>query len=137
MYALTKEILKIEDYQSLIEEESFGALVSFLGTVRNLHEGKKVKKIFYECYEKMALKMFEKIENEAKEKFPEVKTVMVHRIGMVELLEASILVLTGSAHRKDAYEANIFIMDRVKELLPIWKKEFHPDGKTSWVNIGS
>jgi len=85
----------------------------------------------------MALKMLAKIESEITQKFSGVRSALVHRIGMVELGEASVLVLCGSAHRKDAYQANIYAMDRIKEILPVWKKEFHPDGESSWVGIGS
>ena len=81
--------------------------------------------------------MLARIEEEIEAKFPGVKSALVHRVGMVELSEASVLVLSGSAHRKDAYAANIYAMDRIKEILPVWKKEFHPDGESSWVGIGS
>ncbi|PCJ17091.1 MAG: molybdenum cofactor biosynthesis protein MoaE [Candidatus Cloacimonadota bacterium] len=137
MFEITQNILKIEDYINYVEDDSHGAIVSFLGVVRNIHEGKSVHKIFYECYDKMALKQMKKIEILTLEKYPMVKMVLVHRVGMVELREASIIVLTSSKHRKDSYEANMFIMDEVKKLLPIWKKEHHPDGNTSWVGIGS
>ena len=137
MYAITKDLIKIEDYQSHVEDHGHGAIVHFLGVVRNIHEGNSVDRIYYECYEKMALKMMERIEQETLERFPMIKMVLVHRIGMVELGEASVLVCTASKHRKDSYESNMFIMEKVKELLPVWKKEYHPDGETSWVGIGS
>ncbi len=137
MVELTKEAIRIENYLSQVEDVGHGALCIFLGVVRNIHEGRSVEKIFYDCYEKMALKMMRKIEKETHEKFRGVEVVLVHRIGLVELQEASILVATGSKHRKTAYAANTFIMDRVKEILPVWKKELHPDGETSWVGIGS
>ncbi|MCJ8343947.1 molybdenum cofactor biosynthesis protein MoaE [bacterium] len=137
MFEITKNTLKIEDYLSHVQDEAHGAIVSFLGVVRNIHEGKSVHKIFYECYEKMALKQMQKIQDATIQKFPMIKMVLVHRIGMVELQEASIVVLTSSKHRKHSFEANMYIMDEVKKLLPIWKKEHHPDGETSWVGIGS
>ncbi|MCO4783763.1 MAG: molybdenum cofactor biosynthesis protein MoaE [Candidatus Cloacimonetes bacterium] len=137
MFEITTNVLKIEDYLSHVQDDSHGAIVSFLGVVRNIHEGKSVHKIFYECYEKMALKQMKKIQDLTLEKFPMIKMVLVHRVGMVELQEASIVVLTSSKHRKHSFEANMYIMDEVKKLLPIWKKEHHPDGETSWVGIGS
>ncbi len=137
MVELVHEIINPENYKEHIVDHSHGAVVSFLGVVRNIHEGRSVKRIFYECYERMTLKMMKQIEQECLENYPMVKMVLVHRIGMVELGEASVFVCTSSKHRKDSYQSNMFLMNRVKELLPIWKKEFHPDGKTSWVGIGS
>lgn len=137
MFEITSNVVKIEDYLSHVQDDSHGAIVSFLGVVRNIHEGNSVHKIFYECYEKMALKQMQKIQDLTMEKFPMIKMVLVHRIGMVELQEASIVVLTSSKHRRHSFEANMYIMDEVKKLLPIWKKEHHPDGETSWVGIGS
>lgn len=137
MVELVNQLIDVSKYQSMVEDHSHGAIVCFLGVVRNIHEGNAVERIFYECYEKMTLKMMQQIETECTKKFPMVQMVLVHRVGMVELGEASVLVCTSSKHRKDSYEANIFIMERVKELLPIWKREYHPDGKTSWVGIGS
>lgn len=127
----------MEDYRHHIQDPGCGAIVSFLGVVRNLHKGREVQRIFYECYESMTLKMMERIENEVLRKWPDMHLVLVHRIGMVELMEASILVITASPHRKEAYLANAYVMDRVKEILPVWKREYHPDNQTSWVGIGS
>lgn len=137
MLAIIKEPIDINAFLSHVESPSHGAICSFLGVVRDHHNGHSVQRIEYHCYEAMAIKMLARIESEIHEKFPDVKVVLVHRIGMVELQEASVLVLCGSAHRKDAYAANIYAMDRIKQILPIWKKEFHPDGESSWVGIGS
>ena len=134
---LVHQVINPDKYQEFYVDHSHGAVVKFLGVVRNVHEGRDVKRIFYECYERMTLRMMQQIEQECLENYPMVKMVLVHRIGMVELGEASVLVCTSSKHRKDSYESSMFIMNRVKELLPIWKKEFHPDGETSWVGIGS
>lgn len=137
MFEITKEVIDPAQYLKHVQDPGNGAIVQFLGVVRNVHEGNAVERIFYECYEKMTLRQMEIIEQEALEKYPMVKLCFVHRVGMVELQEASVLVLTSSKHRKDSYEASMFVMQRIKDLLPIWKKEFHPDGKHSWVNIGS
>jgi|SaaInl4_135m_RNA_FD_contig_51_289498_length_1914_multi_2_in_0_out_0_2 molybdopterin synthase catalytic subunit len=137
MHLIVYEPIILSDYLQHVEEASHGAICSFLGVVRNHHEGNCVQRIEYHCYEEMALKMLARIEEEIEAKFPGVKSALVHRVGMVELSEASVLVLSGSAHRKDAYAANIYAMDRIKEILPVWKKEFHPDGESSWVGIGS
>jgi molybdopterin synthase catalytic subunit len=137
MIELTKESIEIGSYLSQVQDDGHGALCIFLGVVRNIHEGRSVERIYYDCYEKMALNMLRKIEDQTRSKFERVEMVIVHRIGLVELGEASILVATGSKHRKTAYAANSYIMDRVKEVLPVWKKEVHPDGATSWVGIGS
>lgn len=137
MVLITRELLTPESYLKDMQNPSNGAMLVFLGVVRNMHQGRAVLKIEYECYESMALKMMQRIEQEVKSSWPHVQMTLVHRIGMVELSEASVLVITTSPHRKDCYAANAYIMDRVKEILPVWKREYHPDNQTSWVGIGS
>ncbi len=137
MVGLSREVLNLTDGLDDFVGEHCGALVSFFGVVRNRHNGKSVDCIDYECHESMCLKMMHKIEDEVGRKWPDVSLVLIHRIGMVKLGEASILVHCASPHRKDSYEASQYVMNRVKEILPIWKREFHPDGKTSWVGLGS
>ena len=137
MVEITQNILQAEDYWHHIYDPACGVVVTFLGVVRNLHNGRTVQRIFYECYESMTLKMMQRIEAEVQKSWPDMHLILVHRIGMVELTEASILVITASPHRKEAYAANAYVMDRVKQILPVWKREYHPDNQTSWVGIGS
>lgn len=113
-------------------DDRAGAVVLFSGNVRNHSFGRQVKYLDYEAYESMASKLIDEIVNEAIEKFDLYKAVCVHRVGPVKLGDAAIIIATASAHRKEAYEANKYIIDRVKHESPIWKKEFFEDGTSEW-----
>ncbi len=109
-----------------------GGQVSFVGRVRDINIGKQVSHLFYEAYEAMANKMIRQIINEAKAKFDLTTASCIHRLGQVEIHEIAIIVNTASVHRKEAFEANQYIVDRVKHEGPIWKREFYTDGSHSW-----
>ncbi len=115
---------------------SDGAVVSFIGKVRNKSRDKKVTHLEYEVYETMAIKELDQIAREACSLWPLHSCMIVHRFGRVEIGEASILTAVSSPHRGDAYEASRFIIDMVKKRVPIWKKEFYDDGDV-WITEGS
>lgn len=100
-----------------------GALVWFEGIVRGGAEGNPVAAIEYECYTGMAESEFEKIFREAKEKWPAPEIFVFHRIGRVLVGEASLVVAVFSPHRREAFEASQYVIDQMKERVPIWKKE--------------
>ena len=109
-----------------------GAIVLFSGEVRNHSHKRPVSHLFYECYKPMAEKMITKIVAEAKVKFNLHEALCVHRVGKVQIEETAVVVITASSHRNEAYEANRYIIDRVKHEAPIWKKEFFEDGTHEW-----
>ncbi|HYQ55729.1 MAG TPA: molybdenum cofactor biosynthesis protein MoaE [Draconibacterium sp.] len=109
-----------------------GAVVLFSGEVRDNNKGKTVTHLEYEAYEPMAEKMIAKIIQAATEKWPLNKAVCVHRTGKVDVCGCAVVVITSSAHREAAYEANRYIIDRVKYEAPIWKHEFFADGTSEW-----
>ena len=109
-----------------------GAVVLFSGEVRDNNKGKAVTHLEYEAYEPMAEKMIEAILAEATKKWKLNKVVCVHRVGPVDISGCAVVVITGSAHRAAAYEANSYIIDRVKNEVPIWKHEFYTDGTSEW-----
>ena len=117
---------------ALITHPGAGAVVTFAGVVRDEHHGREVIAIDYHAYEPMALAQLERIEAEARERWPEIRIAIVHRIGHLELEEASVFIAVSSPHRPDAYEASRHAIDRIKEIVPIWKKEFYPDGY-AWI----
>lgn len=114
-----------------VRHPAAGAVNLFIGTTRNHHEGETVLDLYYDCYVEMAVKELKKIATEVLEKFDLEKAWIVHRIGQVPIQEASIVVAVSAAHRKQVFEATAEIMNRIKEDVPIWKKESFED-KTFW-----
>jgi molybdopterin synthase catalytic subunit len=109
-----------------------GAVVTFLGLVRNHHAGRRVRYLEYEAYEPLALKAFEQIASEVERRWAGVRLALHHRTGRLEIGEASIAIVTMSPHRADAYAANRYTIERVKQIAPIWKREFF-DGGDVWI----
>lgn len=111
---------------------SDGAYVLFEGVVRNHHEGKAVESIFYDCYRPMAEKEMDKIVAETRARYPDTALAVVHRLGHLVVGDSSIAIVASSPHRAEAFEACRMMIDRIKETVPIWKKERGPDGE-EWV----
>ncbi len=110
-----------------------GAVVLFLGTTRDHHEGREVVRLEYEAYRPMALAALERTEREAVERHAVASCRIVHRLGVVPPAEASIAVVVAAAHRAAAFDATRWAMDRVKDTVPIWKKEHYAGGDAGWV----
>ena len=109
-----------------------GAVVTFLGLVRNHNLGRSVRYLEYEAYEPLALKAFGRIAEEIAERWPSARMALHHRIGRLEVGEASIAIVVRSPHRGDAYAACRYAIERVKQIAPIWKREFF-DGGDVWI----
>jgi len=109
-----------------------GAVVTFLGLVRNHNVGRRVRYLEYEAYEPLALKAFERIAAEIRERWPAARLALHHRIGRLDVGEASIAIVVRSPHRGDAYAACRYAIERVKQIAPIWKREFF-DGGDVWI----
>ena len=114
------------------EDPAAGAVVSFNGTVRNNNLGKTVDYLFYEAAESMAYKMIAQVLAEAHEKWDILQAFACHRIGKVAIGESAVFVITASKHRKEAYEANRYIIEKIKHELPLWKCEYFADGSHQW-----
>ncbi len=121
----------IKEYQAS-KNASSGAIVMFSGDVRDLNKGKTVKHIDYEAYVPLAEKTIARILSDAKEKWDLQCSSAIHRVGKVDIMETAVVVLTASVHRKEAYDANRYIIDRVKHEAPIWKHEFFADGSDEY-----
>ena len=133
-FLITKQILQPPTIKKLVATASSGAIVIFEGVVRDLHEGRRVLRLEYEAYDTMALKQLELVGDEILSQFVnrEVHKIAIHhRIGMLEIGDISLLVAISAAHRADAFEAANLAVDRVKETVPIWKKEYGLNG-TMW-----
>ncbi len=109
-----------------------GAVVTFLGLVRNHNLGRCVRYLEYEAYEPLALKSFARIAREIQQRWPSARLALHHRVGRLEIGEASVAIATRSPHRGDAYAANRYAIERIKQIAPIWKHEFF-DGGEVWI----
>lgn len=110
-----------------------GALVLFEGRARDHHEGRPVKELAYEAYVPMAEKELGLLREKAIERFGLTRCAIHHRIGVVPLTEAAVVVATSSAHRAESFQAAAWIMDEIKTKVPIWKRETYLDGSEAWV----
>ncbi len=113
-----------------------GAVVLFLGTTREFTKGRQTSSLDYECYGEMAEKKLAELEAEARGRWPIVECCIVHRLGHLELGEASIAIAVSSPHRQAAFEAGKWLIDTIKEDVPIWKQENWADGASEWVHPG-
>ena len=109
-----------------------GAVATFAGLVRNHNQGRRVRFLEYEAYEPLAVRALERIVVEAKDTWPSTRIGLHHRIGRLEIGEASIIIVAASAHRADAFAACRYAIERVKQIVPIWKHE-HFDGGEVWL----
>jgi molybdopterin synthase catalytic subunit len=136
MISITREPI---DYTALTEQARSplaGAVILFLGTVRELTGDRRTVALDYEAYPGMAEKLLEQVEAEARARWPITNAALVHRLGHLELGEISVAVAVSCPHRDQAFEAGRFMIDTLKERVPIWKKENWADGSTEWVHPG-
>jgi molybdopterin synthase catalytic subunit len=120
----------------LLDHPEAGGFVVFEGRVRARSEGRGVERLEYEAYPPLAEAEGDRILEEARERFGLLAARAVHRVGVLEVGEAAVRVEVAAAHRAEAFAACAWIMDRVKERVPIWKKERFTDGTAHWVNSG-
>jgi molybdopterin synthase catalytic subunit len=125
--------LDAQSLRAAANDPRAGAVVVFEGCARDHHEGRVVENLAYEAFAPMAVLELEKLRAEALEQFGLTQCLIHHRSGEVPLTEAAVVVVTASAHRKEAFEASMWIMDRIKERVPIWKKERFTGGEEGWV----
>jgi molybdopterin synthase catalytic subunit len=123
------------DNQKVIDQvvhHNAGAVSVFIGTVREMTGDKQTRFLHYEAYVPMAEKQLEKIGKEIQEKWPQARTAITHRIGRLDISDVAVTIAVSTPHRKDAFEASRFAIERIKEIVPIWKKEHYTDGE-EWV----
>ena len=111
---------------------SAGAVASFLGAVRNENQGRVVDRLEYEAYEPLAVKAFERIASESRAEWPDTHLAVHHRIGPLEIGETSVAIAAASPHRADAFAACRYAIERIKQIAPIWKREFFEGGDV-WI----
>jgi MoaE-MoaD fusion protein len=131
-FTVTKDELDPRMVEALVAGPDAGAVVTFAGTVRDNARGLEVTALDYEAYPSAAEKMLARVGDEAQEQWPGVRIAIAHRYGYLVPGEVSVVIGTASAHREDAYHASMFAISRIKEIVPIWKKEHYADGST-WI----
>jgi molybdopterin synthase catalytic subunit len=113
-----------------------GAVVLFLGTTRQFTEGRETESLEYECYPEMAKEKMAELVEQASARWPLARCAITHRIGHLALGEASVAIAVSSPHRQAAFEAGQWLIDALKQVVPIWKKENWADGTSQWVHPG-
>jgi molybdopterin synthase catalytic subunit len=135
VFRLIREPIDIQQITAGLQKPADGAVVVFEGVVRNHAQDKSVRFLEYDAYESMALKKIEEIGSRALSEYAIRDIAIVHRLGHMDVGECSIVIAVASAHRGPAFDACRFAIDTIKELVPIWKKEFFENGEV-WVEGG-
>ena len=130
---ITERPIDLSQFAAEAPPEDCGGSAFFVGRVRDHHEGRKVRKLFYECYLPMAEKEIVKIMETVKSETGVRQVKVVHRIGWLEVGDIAIAISASGAHRQEAFWACRELIDRIKETVPIWKKEIYEDATQSWV----
>jgi molybdopterin converting factor subunit 1 len=131
-FRVTKEPLDPQRLVSLVRRDESGALALFYGVVRNNSQGRRVLYLEYDAYPSMAVKKMRQVAEEARSRWEITDMAIDHRIGRLEVGETSLLVAVSAPHRREAFEACHYAVDRIKDIVPVWKKEVWEGGE-SWV----
>ncbi len=132
LFQIVEEPIITEEVIQKVTSRNAGAIAVFIGTVRELTDGKRTLSLEYQAYAPMAVRKLAEIGEEMQEKWPHVKVAITHRIGHLHISEAAVVIAVSSPHRKVAYEANEYAIERIKQIVPIWKKEIWEDG-SMWI----
>ncbi len=132
MVEITRTTIDIQRLITFVTTPETGGIDIFIGSTRNHSGGRKVLALEYESYEPMALNVMQSLEADTHKRWPLQRIAIVHRIGKIAIGEASVVIAVSSAHRKEAFEACRFIIDELKKIVPIWKREYFADGSVEW-----
>ncbi len=135
LFRITSQPLALQEAIDAVKGPDAGGIVTFTGTVRDNSHGKKVRRLEYEAFEPMALRKLEAIGDEVRERWPQVRLCVHHRVGVLAVGEAAVVIAAAAGHRHEAFRACEHTIDRLKEDVPIWKKEIYEDGE-EWVGLG-
>ncbi|WP_442600983.1 molybdenum cofactor biosynthesis protein MoaE [Paenibacillus sp. KN14-4R] len=131
-FGITTEPLSIDTVSKTVIHRNAGAVLTFTGTVREMTQGKQTLFLQYEAYLEMAVNKLRQIGDEIEVRWPGTITAIWHRIGRLEISDIAVVIAVATAHRAEAYEANRYAIERIKEIVPIWKKEHWTDGEM-WI----
>ncbi|MEW8977186.1 MAG: molybdenum cofactor biosynthesis protein MoaE [Symbiobacterium sp.] len=132
LFEVTTAPLSADEVAARVTNPHSGATVVFVGTVREWTNGRRTVHLEYEAYAEMAVAQMERIGQEIAERWPGARTAIVHRVGALAVTEASVVIAVATPHRAEAFEACRYAIERLKQIVPIWKKEVWEDGE-EWV----
>ncbi|MGH7894830.1 MAG: molybdenum cofactor biosynthesis protein MoaE [Candidatus Binatia bacterium] len=132
MFQIVQRRIDLAALDRAARDRKAGAVVTFVGTTRSENVGRRVRRLEYEAFTSMATKEMRRLAAQAKERWPLRKIAMVHRVGVVPVGEASVAIAVSAGHRREAFDACHWLIDRLKEIVPIWKKEHYRGGEV-WI----
>jgi molybdopterin synthase catalytic subunit len=132
LFNIIDEPIELQELVDKVTSREAGAVTTFIGTVREWTKGKRTVYLEYQAYKPMAINMFKAIGDEIQSKWPKTKVAITHRVGRLDISDIAVIIAVSSPHRKAAYEANEYAIERIKKIVPIWKKEHWEDGET-WI----
>jgi len=133
LFEITTEAISVDEVNARVAARSIGAITNFVGVVRGQTGEREVEFLEYEAYPEMAEEMLAQIGDEIRERWPQIETVsIVHRTGRLAVGEVSVVIAVAAAHRADTFDACRYAIDRLKAIVPVWKKEIGPGGEV-WV----
>ncbi|MBH0228774.1 molybdenum cofactor biosynthesis protein MoaE [Halobacillus yeomjeoni] len=131
-YWITESELDVQEVVTKVTRRNAGAINTFIGTVREWTGDKKTLYLEYEAYRPMAEKKLAEIGREIEKRWPDVETAIVHRIGHLEISDIAVIIAVSTPHRADSFDASRYAIERIKEIVPIWKKEHWENGE-QWI----
>jgi len=134
VFRIVKRRIDLRALDAAVRHPRAGAIVTFVGTTRSENVGRRVRRLEYEAFVSMATKEMRALAAQAKKRWPLRKVAMVHRLGVVPVGEASVAIAVSAGHRREAFEACHWLIDRLKEIVPIWKKEHYHGGEV-WIGV--
>ena len=132
LFQVVEAPIVVDEVIQKVASRNAGATVVFLGTVREMTKDKRSFSLEYEAYALMVEGTLFEIGEEMQAKWPQLKVAITHRVGRLDISEIAVVIAVSSPHRKAAYEANEYAIERIKEIVPIWKKEYWEDG-SKWI----
>lgn len=132
LFLITDEVISIQEVVDKVASRNAGAINTFIGTVREITKGKKTIFLKYDAYASMAEKKLAQIGDEIQEQWPDALVAITHRIGRLDITDIAVVIAVSTPHRADSYEASRYAIERIKEIVPIWKKEHWEDG-VEWI----
>lgn len=136
LFEVVTEALRVDEVVGRVADPAVGAVIAFVGTVRGMTDGRKVRYLEYEAYPEMAEETLRQIGDEIRERWKTIRKVaIVHRLGRLRIGDISVVIALSAGHRPEVFDAVRYAIDRLKEIVPIWKKEVWSDG-AEWRSEG-